>query len=206
MNLSSKLAECWRKKAPAPKLVSPANANSYYFVRDQNTVAFQPGFNMIAGDTKRRTYTAGDMYKPDPEESIWAALGQTTQDYLTQRAVGFNCLNYNAQPEGTLFRHYMPSKDMLDRNCTDGLRAELMFPMCWDGKNLSSANHKSHVAYPDLVMTGNCPPSHPVKLPGLMFETIWATNAYKNRQGRFVWSNGDTSGEQAGQAIYCIRR
>ncbi len=150
---------------------------------------------MIAGDTKRRTYTAGNMYQPDPDQSHWASLGETTQDRLRQRAVGFNCLNYGRAAEGSLYRHYMPSKDMLDANCTDGIRAELMFPMCWDGKNLKSANHKDHMAYPTLIMDGDCPSTHPVKLPGIFFETIFATNKYKNRKGRFVWSNGDTTGE-----------
>jgi hypothetical protein len=30
---------------------------------------------------------------------------------------------------------------------------EIMFPSCWDGKNLDSANHQSHVAWPIGVRT-----------------------------------------------------
>ena len=38
------------------------------------------------------------------------------------------------------------------------------FPNCWDGQNLDSADHLSHMSYPD---SGRCPASHPVTLPSL---------------------------------------
>jgi hypothetical protein len=152
---------------------------------------------MIAGDSTRRNYSiAGlDFTKPDPEKSLWAMLGQTTQADLAQRALGFNCLDYNKAPEGSLYRHYMPDKDYLDANCKNGVRLELMFPSCWDGHNLDSANHRSHVAYPDLVINGNCPPEFPVRLPGLFFETIWETDTFAGVPGQFVLSNGDIQGK-----------
>lgn len=150
---------------------------------------------MIAGDNKRRTFTAGDPGLADPAKSNWASMGETSQEHLEQRALGFNCLNYGKDPEGTLYRHFMPEKEYLDANCKDGLRLELMFPSCWDGKNTDGKGHKSHVAYPDLVMNGQCPDSHPVRLPGLLFETIWATGDFEGRDGMFVMSNGDPTGK-----------
>ncbi|HST26659.1 MAG TPA: DUF1996 domain-containing protein [Gaiellaceae bacterium] len=45
-----------------------------------------------------------------------------------------------------------------------GLRLHVNFPSCWDGKNLDSADHKSHMAYP----TGRaCPADHPVAVPAI---------------------------------------
>ncbi|KAK3955386.1 hypothetical protein QBC32DRAFT_359474 [Pseudoneurospora amorphoporcata] len=175
---------------------------SYYFLfkdaanPNSGIKAFPPGFGMLAGDAARRNYTiAGSNVKDvDPEKSAWASLGQTSQADLTQRAIGFNCLNYNKPPEGTLYRHYMPDKDYLDANCADGIRAEIMFPSCWNGKDLDSDDHRSHMAYPDLVMNGNCPKGFETKLPGLMYETIWATNAFVGKPGQFVFSNGDVQG------------
>ena len=40
------------------------------------------------------------------------------------------------------------------------------FPDCWDGTNLDSADHKSHLAY---RTRGRCPSTHPVPLPQLSF-------------------------------------
>jgi hypothetical protein len=167
---------------------------AYYLLNGKDIKAFPQDFQMIAGNTKRRSFTAGDPTKSDPDKSLWSSLGQTTQEDLEQRALGFNCLNYGKDPEGTLYRHVMPDKEYLDANCKDGLRLELMFPSCWDGDNAQSDDHKSHVAYPDLVITGNCPESHPVSVPGLLFETIWATQAFDGRKGTFVMSNGDPTG------------
>lgn len=150
---------------------------------------------MVSGSNDRRSYTVGDPSQPDPPKSQWASLGQTSQSALEQRAVGFNCLNYAMAPEGTLYRHMLPDKSYLDQNCADGLRFELMFASCWNGKDIDSKNHKDHVAFPDLVMTGTCPETHPVRLPSLLFEVIWNTAAFKHRKGRFVISNGDVTGE-----------
>ncbi|OAA80561.1 WSC domain-containing protein [Akanthomyces lecanii RCEF 1005] len=167
---------------------------AYYLLYGDNIKAFPDNFQMIAGSNTRRSYSAGNPESPDPDKSLWQSMGQTKQSILEQRALGFNCLNYDKQPEGTLYRHYMPDKAYLDANCKDGIRLEIMFPSCWNGKDADSSDHKSHMAYPDLVMTGTCPEGYETRVPSLMFETIWAVGNYKNRNGRFVFSNGDTEG------------
>jgi hypothetical protein len=50
--------------------------------------------------------------------------------------------------------------------------ARVMFPSCWDGRNLDSADHKSHMAYPARE---RCPASHPVSLPTLSLRVRWKT-------------------------------
>ncbi|KAM0191353.1 hypothetical protein ACHAPA_002138 [Fusarium lateritium] len=168
---------------------------AYYLLFGDNVTAFPSDFRMLSGSNERRTYGLGDPSKPDPEKSMWHALGQTSQKDLAQRALGFNCLNYQKDPEGTLYRHYMPDKEYLDANCKDGIRLEIMFPSCWKGGDaVDSDNHKDHVAFPDLVMTGTCPEDYPVRLPSLMYEVIWNTAAFSDRNGRFVFANGDTTG------------
>jgi hypothetical protein len=168
----------------------------YYFLNGENIKAFPQGFQMIAGDTDRRNYSVGngDFESPDPDKSLWRALNQVTQADLRQRALGFNCMDYSKAAEGSLYRHFLPSKDYIDANCPDGIRFELMFPSCWDGVNLDSDDHMSHVAYPDLVINGDCPSDFPVRLPGLFYETIWDMASFKNKQGSFVMSNGDPYG------------
>ena len=44
----------------------------------------------------------------------------------------------------------------------------MFFPSCWDGVNLDSPDHMSHVAYAvDGEVDGDCPSSHPVKIPAI---------------------------------------
>ena len=47
---------------------------------------------------------------------------------------------------------------------TEALRLHVTFPSCWDGRNLDSLDHKSHMAYPSR---GLCPASHPVPVPAI---------------------------------------
>ena len=47
--------------------------------------------------------------------------------------------------------------------CSSGIMVmSLRFPNCWDGVNLDSPDHRSHMAYPS---GSRCPASHPVVLP-----------------------------------------
>jgi hypothetical protein len=45
-----------------------------------------------------------------------------------------------------------------------GLRLRVNFPNCWDGQNLDSSTHQSHMAY---SANGACPADHPVAVPAL---------------------------------------
>ena len=51
-------------------------------------------------------------------------------------------------------------------------RLKIVFPQCWDGKNLDSPDHKAHTAYPKRVNgVYKCPSTHPVAITrlGLQF-------------------------------------
>lgn len=51
-------------------------------------------------------------------------------------------------------------------HCTGGVLLQVVFPDCWDGEHLDSADHRAHVTR----STGSgCPGSHPVALPQLEF-------------------------------------
>jgi hypothetical protein len=63
------------------------------------------------------------------------------------------------------------------------LAFHVVFPNCWNGRDLDSADHKSHMTY---AAYGLCPPSHPVEVP-----TISLTVRYPVRGGRgFELSSG----------------
>ena len=159
--------------------------------KEQKIEAFPNGFQMIAGSNYNRNTSI-----PDPDPNPLGPWPEADQETRSQRALGFNCLNYaRGTNENSLARHFMPDKSYLDANCADGIRLELMFPSCWNGELDGGNSHKSHVAFPDGVMTGNCPEGYDRRLVSLFYETIIATDAYKDKLGKFVFSNGDIKGE-----------
>jgi hypothetical protein len=50
------------------------------------------------------------------------------------------------------------------------LSAVIHFPGCWNGRDLDSPDHKSHMAYP---INGRCPSTHPVGIPTLLLTVRW---------------------------------
>jgi hypothetical protein len=57
-------------------------------------------------------------------------------------------------------------------DCGAGNHAVMIveFPQCWDGINLDSANHRSHMAYPQ---DGACPSTHPVPISAISFNVLY---------------------------------
>ncbi|KNG46155.1 wsc domain-containing protein [Stemphylium lycopersici] len=163
---------------------------AYYLLLGDDIKAFPKGFQMLAGDSRLRNFT-GPV--PDPPTSAWTA-DDKTQLALGQKSLGFNCLNYNKAPEGSRYRHFLPDKDYMDANCANGIRAEIFFPSCWNGKDVAAPDHKSHVAYPSMIDGGECPKGYETRLPSLFYETIWNTYKFKGVAGQFTWSNGDPTG------------
>ena len=111
-------------------------------------------------------------------------------------AVSFACLNYNGP--ATAETNGLPGY-----NCPDGVRAQVFFPSCWDGVNLDSPSHSSHVSFPEsgAYNDGACPASHPVHLISIFFETIYQTGNYDSMWGEalnttqpFVFAYGDPTG------------
>ena len=153
--------------------------------------AFPLGFRMIAGDFRRRNASGCDLTKP---MSFWNATDMS-QECLSAKAVGMNCLNYSPNyNEGAMEFNYLRNSTFIRSVCVDGLRAEMQFPSCWNGKDLDSPDHKSHILYPSLGKTGVCPPGFPVKTPTLFYETIYDVYAFNNEPGEFVFANGDPTG------------
>jgi hypothetical protein len=58
------------------------------------------------------------------------------------------------------------------QNCPQGamLWQMVFFPQCWDGVNLDSPDHKSHMSYP---VNRACPATHPVPLPEITFNIVY---------------------------------
>ena len=135
------------------------------------------GFRMLAGDPALRTATGKDPG-------------------ICHRCLG---ASNGFQPCDRTDTSALPSKP-----CPQGIRSSIIFPTCWDGKNLDSPDHKSHMAYaPNICAGGNClagaacPASHPVRVPGVMYEIYWDTKQFNKAEyfaggaQPFVYSFGD---------------
>ncbi|PIL30120.1 hypothetical protein GSI_07738 [Ganoderma sinense ZZ0214-1] len=151
--------------------------NIYYLMRpgpkNEPIKAFPKGLRMVAGDSTRRTYNASSF---------------------ADQAVSFVCLDYsgahNNDPD------WAERPNFFDHTCPDGMRAQVFFPSCWDGVNLDSADHKSHLAYPiQNYNSGDCPSTHPVHLVSLFYEMFVSVDEYSYwGAGTWVFANGDTTG------------
>jgi hypothetical protein len=66
-----------------------------------------------------------------------------------------------------------PQTQNIPVTCATGntIWASVMFPQCWDGINLDSPDHKSHMSYP---VSGSCPATHPVAVPEITVNVQYA--------------------------------
>ncbi|GGM41101.1 DUF1996 domain-containing protein [Dactylosporangium sucinum] len=120
--------------------IEPRGVTVYYGSRlpdPSRTLPFPQGMRMIAGDAKRQVATPS------------GAPGQ------------FWC----AGPGGEVGR----SADGNWPICaaTANLTFQLVFQDCWDGVNLDSPDHKSHVSY--STVNGQCAGAYPVAIPNISF-------------------------------------
>ena len=151
------------------------SASMYYFNEaarlgsGETMEPFPQGLRMLAGDYKKRTGS----------------------ESFEDQAINYKCLDYSGTPTD--------SKGFPDHDCANGVRAEVTYPSCWDGQNLDSSDHKSHMSYPTVTFeSGACPSSHPHHMVTLKVEFIFDTHAFADKwsggQQPFVWSTGDPTG------------
>ncbi|KAI1370847.1 hypothetical protein F4677DRAFT_437365 [Hypoxylon crocopeplum] len=156
--------------------------------------AFKPGFRMLVGDASLRK-----------SEGMQRQLCHRC--YTTEDGAGPAGSSGGAPCTGDDTQSLPPSP------CAGGIRTTITFPTCWDGKNLDSPDHTSHVAYPSsgtFESVGTCPTSHPVRLPQLMYEVMWDTTLFNDPElwpedgsQPFFWSTDDKTGfSQHGDYIF----
>jgi hypothetical protein len=120
------------------KLVQPENMRVYYRtggITGTSIRAFPTGLKLLAGSAKATAAT-----KQPISVASWACTipgGGQAGDEVEVQDIPATC---NGQP----------------------LRVKIVLPQCWDGKNLDSPDHKSHMAY---AVSRKCPATHPVILP-----------------------------------------
>ncbi|KAF6743955.1 WSC domain-containing protein [Ephemerocybe angulata] len=172
-----------------------------YYIQPPNEPSvrtFPKGFRMITGNPMLREQK---YFSPSPD--AWALTFRCWEkDAITEPFGPSN--NWNASPGSPVDFFNLPNK-----KCPGGIRSNIFFPSCWDGKNLDMPDHRSHVSYP-LGPVGNagvyqmetkCPESHPVRLPTLFYEVTWDTTVFDDPElwptdgsQPFTLSMGDPTG------------
>ncbi|TFK26015.1 hypothetical protein FA15DRAFT_734061 [Coprinopsis marcescibilis] len=155
--------------------------------------AFPKGFRMITGEPMSRRQKYSDVHARS-----WAL---TWRCWDTTGGWDPSNLPY-AGPGSPVDTFNLPNK-----LCRGGIRSNIFFPSCWDGVNLDSPDHQSHVAFlegpvsPDGLFESpsTCPPTHPVRIPMIFFEISWDTKQFnhmwpKDGSNPFVMSTGDPTG------------
>ncbi|KAK5655131.1 hypothetical protein OQA88_6030 [Cercophora sp. LCS_1] len=122
-------------------------------------------------------------------------VGSATANSRQANGLKFVCL----RDKGTRF----PELDVFPTGpCDLGVMTVHHFPACWDGKNLDSPDHQSHMynTVKEAFQNGGpCPSSHPVRVAQVAYETLWDTREFKSiwpKDGRnpLVLSNSDAAG------------
>jgi hypothetical protein len=152
--------------AVAPAFLISYYKSGYLGVSPSEIQAFPSGLRMISG---RSTASA-----PDPAPS-W------------RRPVNWNC-GFDSTGNGTEFSPGM-------QQCAPGqfVRLTLAFPQCWNGRDLDSADHQSHMAWADGT---GCPSSHPVAVPQVTMNFYWPVPSGGNAGWRLASDmyDGGTAG------------
>ena len=143
----------------------------------------------------------GIYYKRRPKtDPLCAKIGKACVDLPRglRFIFGFDMLNrksqstgggyFNCQGPGSIPGHY-PSIVDAAKNCPIGaqLGAVISAPECWDGKNLDSANHRSHVAYSAYngQNYAQCPATHPYVIPTFTLGAWYSVDADLDRSGKW---------------------
>jgi hypothetical protein len=122
-------------------------------------------------------------------------LRNTTNE---SRGICHRCVNLNATPFGGAPCTEEDTTHLPLRPCPGGIRTQVTFPTCWDGVNLDSPDHQSHVAYAEIPFEpyapplnvqprGKCPEGFPVHLPQVMYEVMFDTVPFNDAE---EWVNG----------------
>lgn len=175
--------------------MSPVNRSAYWMpamLNGQGSVV-RPDYVTIyykrRPATDPKCQTQGKACIPLPN-GLRFVFGRNMLNPAQASTGGFH---FNCDGTGAVQGHY---KDIVTAaiNCPSGARlgAIISAPECWDGKNLDSPDHRSHVAYPSYGWWGylKCPDTHPYIIPTFTMGAWYKTDDTLDRSG--TWEAGKT--------------
>ena len=182
--------------------MSPLNRSAYWMPAMLNGRGSVVRPDFVAIYYKRRPIT-------DPKCSLTSGDPQAEGNCVPlpnglKFVFGYNMLDPAKTPTGSLYFNCQgtgavpgtyPDLVTAAKNCPTGAQigAVIKAPDCWDGKNLDSPDHRSHVAYGSYGSWGyyKCPTTHPYVIPAFTMG-VWFTQA-SGETYSFVSDHMDTS-------------
>jgi len=135
------------------RIVKPTKGSAYFVLHARTMRAFPAGLKMVAGDAH--------AVSPQPLSVVFWSCSTTGNLRWTRP----HACPANGGGRFPGARH------------ASLLQLDVIFPDCWDGRHLDSADHRSHMAY---SRNWTCPASHPVKVPRLRFIVTYPIRAPRN--------------------------
>ena len=183
------------RKTGQSTCMSPVNRSAYWMPAMLNGRGMVVRPDYVAIYYKRRPASdpecqrMGKACVPLPN-GLRYVFGRNMKD-LTAPATGafhFRCSGLGAS--GQHFKDIVAAATV----CPNGARlaAVIDSPQCWDGKNLDSPDHRSHMAYPSYGWWGylKCPSTHPYIIPRFTMGAFYMTDDTLDRTG--TWEPGKT--------------
>ncbi|TAQ87466.1 hypothetical protein B7494_g4227 [Chlorociboria aeruginascens] len=171
-----------------PQLYHRMTNGSFELITFQGSAVYylNRACDYVAGET-----TCPSTFVPKaPPAGLRMVVGNPTlrtfdASSFEQQAIQHVCLQDNASP----------NTFSLPPMACDRLRAETFFPSCWDGVNLDSADHTSHMAFPatGAYNGGVCPSTHPVAIYSVFYEFYYDTSPFPDYEN-WVYAMGDPTG------------
>ena len=154
-------------------------------------------------------YADGEIVQPLEAAAYYRAVSKSDLDSLIAPPNGLKMVSVGA--EWTCARVDDPTSEV--PSCPEGslTRMLLAFPDCWDGENLDSFDHVSHVTPSD---NGKCPKTHPVNMTRLILEVRY----HLEPGSKIELASGDISSAHGdtiinwdrdiieGEMRFCVRR
>jgi hypothetical protein len=149
----------------AQKNVIPPGFSMFYYkagwaLTDPRNVDVPPlGLKVVQGKA------SGNPSKPQTNSGV-PITGDLGKDRILGWANSASFYRWNCTDTSQKGKPYIP------QDCSPGsvLELSISFPVCWNGRDLDSTDHLSHMANPN---SGVCPASHPVPLPTLTLNIEW---------------------------------
>lgn len=153
------------------EIMEPDWTTVYYAFNKGETKAFPEGFRMIGGPPDGLKLTCYSKQYAEYKDVGKKIVYNGTAYPDTDKDTSYNDTDKYTDKYGTTNQdeNHFPSD-----SCEE-LAASLVFPTCWDGVNLDSDSHRSHVAYAMGLESASlgtfggsdfyCPDSHPILLP-----------------------------------------